>query len=231
MARADFAYAQARILARHGARAGAADWHAVESSRGTVAYLALARSGPLARWVVALDEGDPPTRIESRLLEAWRRQVDEVACWLPPAWRAAVRWFGTLVELPLGSDADAAQHVPVAAARHDARPAEPIRHSADPVRWLAVWRDRMPRAERDARLARQVAALLMPRLADPEGERDAAAVGARTGLVRLMRRAAGTPAAVFAFLALEALDLERLRGGLVARRLLADTTGRHAEPD
>ena len=42
---------------------------------------------------------------------------------------------------------------------------------------------------------------------------------ARAALRRLFRLHAGSAAAVFAYLALVALDLERLRGGLVVRAL------------
>jgi hypothetical protein len=47
-------------------------------------------------------------------------------------------------------------------------------------------------------------------------------------LVRLFRKHGGSPAAVFCHLALVALDLERLRGGLIRRRVFAPGNAKEA---
>ena len=222
-ARAGFAYVQARLQACHGARAREADWRAVESSRGAAAYLGLARAGPLARWVQALGESDAPGRLESRLHEQWRARVEEVAGWSPARWRAAVRWFGTLVELPIPAQDDpGASGASHGAASGVGRAGSATsRATRTAAHWIAGWRARMPPGDADAALVEQAAHLLMPRLVDPDGARDARAVAARAQLARLLRWHVGTPAAVFGYLGLEALDLERLRGGLISRHLLA----------
>jgi len=86
--------------------------------------------------------------------------------------------------------------------------------------WHEAWLQRMPPHEDDPALVSRPAALLLPRLLGARGERSLAAESTRRALSKLFRRHAGSPVAVFAHLALVALDLERLRGGLVARRLL-----------
>ena len=80
--RADTAFAQARLQARHGAMPDEHAWHALEASRTAAHYLALARSGPLARWVEGMGDDADVHRIERELRRRWRRYVDEVARWL-----------------------------------------------------------------------------------------------------------------------------------------------------
>ncbi|MEZ5729317.1 MAG: hypothetical protein R3E48_15770 [Burkholderiaceae bacterium] len=201
--RAAFAYAQARLQAHHGRRLSDTDWRRLEASRGAAHYLAAARAGSLAGWLEAIGDADDGHTLEAKLNAAWTRHVDEVAGWVPVDWRAALRWFGTLIQLPIAArtDADAA------------------------TRWLARWRAALPRAHRDADLLHRSTHLLLPRLNEAQAERDALAQAAHLAFNRLFRRHAGSPVAVLAALGLAALDFERLRGGLVARVLLAPERG------
>lgn len=199
-----FAYAQARLHARLARLPDDPAWAGLEASRSAAHCLALAREGPLAPWVETIDDAGDATRVEARLRERWQRHVDEVARWLPARWQPAVRWFGRLPSLALRDEpGDAA-----AAA------------------WWRGWQQRLPDGAgdagdaADARILAQSALWLLPRL-DPRATatRAGADADAATGqrLRRLFRRRAGTPPAVFAYLALVALAVERLRGALVAR--------------
>lgn len=199
MSKSEFAYVQARLQARHSRSPTAAAWQALEASRTAGHYLATARSGPLAAWVEGLDESGGAHRIERHLRSRWLRHVDEVARWLPARWRAATRWFGTLTALPL---------------RDDAQPG-----SRAASRWLEQWRGMLPGDAGDRALLLRPAELLLPRLAGSAAGRRAIAEAERRDLTRLFRRHAASAIAVFAYLALVALDVERLRGGLVVRAL------------
>jgi len=248
-ARADHAYAQARLQARHGAMPDEHAWRALEASRTAPHYLALTRKGPLAHWIDGMPDDADVHRFEHALRARWRRYVDEVARWQAPSWRDATRWFGALAELPLAAglvrgeararaawpdlpaDADAAARAevlrsaglaPLAVASADAGP------GAIAAAWLAEWRRRLPAGARaDAALGRP-AELLLPRLrSDADGRATAGELLRRT-LVRLFRRHAFSPVAVYAHLALAALDVERLRGGVTARRLASAARGEDA---
>lgn len=240
----DFAYAQARLQARHGRMPGAVVWQTLESSRSAGHYLAMARTSPWSDWTDRLDERGEAHHVERSLRARWRQHVDEVARWQPQRWQAATRWFATLVELPLierlccGAAAPRWLHederlaafaqpdeaaraaalqgaglAPFAAARagRDGRDAAAI--------WLDEWRRLTPDDGHDPVLLGRPAGLLLPRLMHAGGARDAAALATRADLLKLFRRHAGSAVAVFAHLALVALDVERLRGGIVVRGL------------
>ena len=238
--RADTAFAQARLQARHGAMPDEHAWHALEASRTAAHYLALARSGPLARWVEGMGDDADLHRIERELRGRWRRYVDEVARWQTPAWRDATRWFGVLVELPLVAgllrgDERARAAWPELPANADVGARAEVLRSAGyaplaalpqdggartlTATWLAEWRRRLPPgAERDRALSAPVE-WLVPRLRDEAAARAAAVEPVRRALVKLFRRHAFSPVATYAHLALVALDVERLRGGVAARSL------------
>jgi hypothetical protein len=232
-AHADFAYAQARLPARHGRNPGTPDapaWHALEASRTAAQALAAARAGTLADWVDGLDDAGDAHAIESRLRARWHRQVDEVAHWLPLRWQAAVRWFATLADLPWITAAAAVNEqrsaAPDPAARAQAlrdaglapfaEAAATLDASATVAIWRAEWQRLAPAAEP---LALRPAELLLPRLLGAGAARARNDAATRAALQRLFRRHAGSVVAVTAHLALVALDLERLRGELVERSL------------
>lgn len=226
-------FAQARLQARYGARPGAADWGRIEGLRGLAAFVAAARPGPLGRWVEGLTANADCHRIDALMRAHWRALVDEVADWMPPQWGPAVRWCALLPGLPL------LQHV----ARGGALPASmtadrdfeglfdgdgaAVTLTAEgpdgiAAAWLQQWRRLLPHAGGDdARSLDELARLARAHWRDfahspgDEGSAMRRAFGARAAL--LFRRAALQPAAAFVFLALSALDLERLRGELTRR--------------
>jgi hypothetical protein len=251
MARPDFAYAQARLQARHARLPEAASWHALEASRSAGHYLAASRTGPLAHWTEGLDEDCNVQRIERQLRAMWRRYVGEVAHWCPARWQPATQWFGTLGELAVidaacrraGAQPWAQADEPLAAlAQPDAARREPAlralrltpfaaltdRSPAGDAAaiWLHQWQRLLPPALGDAALIQRPAEILLPRWLGNGGSRAANAEPAEGQLRKLFRRHAASAVAVFAHLALVALALERLRGGLVVRSLFDE----RAEP-
>jgi hypothetical protein len=245
-ARVEFAYAQARLQAHHGAMAGQAIWQALDASRTAGHFFTVARAGPLARWIDGVDERADAHRIERHLRARWRQAVAEVARWLPRRWQAATRWFEALPELPLLDElqrgapavvgwlqADsrlAASAVPDVAARAqalhgtglDVLSASPAEGGDVATRWLAAWRERLPRDAGDVALLCRPVELLMPHLRAGAAARGVDAAPTRRALTRLFRHHAATAVAVFAHLALVGLEVERLRGGLLVR-VLFDT--------
>lgn len=195
----DFAYAQARLQARRARAPDDAWWRSAEASRTLAQYLALARAGPFAAWTEGLAPDAEAPDIEAHLMARWHRHVEQVARWLPPRWRAAVRAYADWPGLPRQ---------------------EPTPVAADATRALAAWRRLLPGGD-DATLVARPALLLLPRAAAPRALRDAAAADERHELTRLFRRHPASAVAVFAELTRAALDLERLRGGAVARALFA----------
>jgi hypothetical protein len=210
-ANAGLAYALARLQARLGGLADAAAWRAVDSRRTAAHALAAARSGPLGAWVDGLAEAADPGAVEQHLQARWRQQVAAVAAWLPPVWRPAVQLFGTLGHPPGEDDTD---------------------------RWAGAWGGRWaaalpPDAGAD-RPWRRPAVLLRPHLAGHDAGqhagRPAAPAAAQAELLRLFRRHADSALAAFAYLALLALELEHLRGALVARAMFEAETVTGVEP-
>lgn len=238
-------YAQARLSARYGERPDELTWRRVEHVRALPALLDLARASALSRWTGGIGARSGPHEIERALRGHWRELVAEVASWMPEDWQPAVRWCAILVDLPLlqhvarGGEAlpwmredpvygELAEResagfgaMPLTAALAPLAPAwsEPDRIGQV---WLAEWRLRI----RDARGADDPLVAEATRVLDAHlrAFRDRAlrdgwplrrALQARLSLV--FRRAMTRPAAALAFLALSALELERLRGELLRR--------------
>jgi len=199
MSIAEFAYAQARLQARHARSPDTAAWQLLEASHTAAHYLAQARSGPMASWIESLADARDAHRIERHVQLRWQRFVNEVAGWLPRRWQPAMQWFGAITALSLG---DAAQRGQQATAE-----------------WLEGWHASLPSDAGDRALLRRPAELLLPRLVRHDGQRGATVAAERRELLKLFRRHAGSAVAVFAYLAMAALDVERLRGGLVVRAL------------
>jgi len=236
----DLEYACARIGARFGERPNEAAWRAIAVVRGFAPFLDAARTPAFRRWIRGIAPDATPHAIESALSGHWRALIDEVLAWMPERWGAAIAWAGVLVNLP------SAQHLARGGAPLSWMPDEPALRELDrnagspapgsalaplapawsnPERLLRAWTDewscRVPRpreapsplAECGRLLAAHREALVASPIAD-------GALARRTLVARLSslyRRATLDPAAAFIFLALSALDMERLRGELLRR--------------
>lgn len=241
----DIEYAYARLSERLGERPDESAWRRIESIRDFAALLDVARIGAHARWTTGIAHDSDPHAIDAVFRGHWRALVDEVARWMPEPWQPAVRWVVTLADLPVIEHL-ARQHAapawfasdpvyrdfvteseaacPTALATGAMAPLLPAWR--DPDRLLAVWHEafvaQLPRMDDETRahLAALERALTDHRRAIGEPTvRDAwplrRALQAR--LLHLFRHTLVEPVEAFIYLALVALDLERLRGELVRR--------------
>ncbi len=232
MARAEFEWIQARLQARVGDVQRTVHWAAIEASRGAAEFLAALRGGALAGWVEGFDATTDPHHVEQALRVRWIAYVDDVARWQPRIWSAATRWFALVTDLARIDAARKDARLAPSAARQDS--AGDARASSAPFTkpytrtgedstlslWRVGWDRRVPRDGFDAATLLRPAQMLVPALAGDASGRARHTTATRAALVRLFRRHAATPIAVFAYLGLVALDVERLRGGWVARRML-----------
>ena len=238
----DLEYACARISSRFGERPNEAAWRAIAIVRGFPAFLAAARSPPFRHWLNEVTADATPHAIEAALVTRWRALVDELRGWMPEHWHAAITWAGTLVDLPV-ADYLARGGAARPWMQDDLVYRELVRNAGAPTHgvlaplaiawahpdglfhaWRDEWSRRVPRSARAERTAITDCARLLvahrAALADPlvsDGALLRRALVSRLSV--LYRRATLDPAAAFIFLALSALDMERLRGELLRRAI------------
>lgn len=240
----EFAYAQARVQARNGERLTPSAWQLLESGRGLGQYLHAARGTALAPRVQSLAATSSAHAIERALRREWREEVGLAAHWAPAAWQPAVEWTAWLADLPAiawlgrgGAVLPWMRDDPVvsrfAVADEAARQREfsaaglgPVVEADDVTTgWLAGFTERWPDDSASVSTLSYYVDLVTAcraRLADPATDVDAGNAArddleART--VRLIRRNLQAPVTIFCHLLLVALDLGRLRDGLVRRAL------------
>jgi hypothetical protein len=245
-ARRQWSYVQARLHARHGERLQEADWRALEAARSIDQFIERARMSSLRRFTERLNPRLSIHAIERMLRAVWREYVGEVASWVPAEWRSAVLWTSRLPELPVidtllkGAvpdwvrlDVSFAEFIETDPQRQRARltrsPLDPLvasdaRPGTLATRWSEHWSSLWPHRAADDSALRDLAAAITAQAErlDRAGPEETSAPYRRDlvrGLTRLFRRHSAAPVAVFCHLALVAIDLERLRGGLVRRRL------------
>jgi hypothetical protein len=97
---ASFAYAQARLQARHGARPNAATWRRLEGISDLLHFLQSARTTGLRPWVLHFSARTDIHAMELSLRQQFRDYIADVASWQPVAWRKTVLWVQRLLDLP-----------------------------------------------------------------------------------------------------------------------------------
>lgn len=236
-------YAQARLHARLGRRPTESDWRRIEVLRELGATIEALRRSALGDWVAGLGEHPDAHDVEAVLRDHWRRRVGEVASWVAPEWSEAMRWSAWLPELPVldhlarGGAAfewmdrdpvyrdlcgrDPSQW-PVGSAASALLPLAPAWADPDalPALWFAHWRGLLPAGAAGTMLealARTLRAHVREFIAAQAGDGVPLRRALAARLMFLLRRSALDPVQPFVFLALWALDLERLRGELVRR--------------
>ena len=241
---ARFAYAQARLQARHAQRPDPADWRLLAGVGDAVHYLQVARRTRLRPWVLGLQGEQDSHRIELTLRRHFQDYADEVLHWLPAPWSRSSDWFRRLPELP--AIAHLLEGEPPPAWMRDDPRLEPFTlgdvaqrlqalRDADcaPLvtaweqgasisgawfdHWRSLWvNERAGQAGLERLTALIQEALLRPPDGGPE---DPGIQRERLAsrLTVLFRRHAFQPAACYAHLALTALDLLTLRGELLQR--------------
>jgi len=245
--RRDFIYTQTRLQARHGLRPDERSWQLAESQRELGNFLQSARQTGLKSWVSGLPATDSNQRLETALLKLYRDYVDDIASWVPRGWRKSVEWTNSLTYLPAllhlikGNTAQAWMLQdpvlkPFTAIHHDQRNAALLQSDYAPMvhayhegmpllaAWTARWQFLWPAPGASERASLQhLQTLLQQHLASfaretPESAwRQRQQLAARLGT--LFRAFRYQPAAVFCHLLLVALDVERLRGDILQRRL------------
>lgn len=242
----DMAYALARVHAHQGSSARPADWRRLEAARSLDEYLDAARSSPLAHWLSILERTPDVHGIDRALREAWRGYVAYVAGWHPSAWQPWLDWLKWLPWLSLlaqlrESDPAPAWMMadpvlgPVApgtlADRLAALAGTPLAVFEAALRgrvelgelWLTQWHARRPGTDEETRdmLTRAVRAIEALIASPVEASVRREQLTSRLG--RLFRTAGERIVASLCHLALARLELDRLRGGLITRAVLASS--------
>ena len=188
-------YAHARMQARLSRRPSEGNWAAIAESRSLVPIYDAARGTSLERLLAALPPQPDLGDVDRAARAAWTRTVIEAASWMPAEWGPALAWCD--------SAAQTAPHPTLLPS---------LGHPA--------WRRRWPDGADDAGLA-GLAKLFAGHLArfrvamPHEAQAMRLAFGDR--LLAHFRRSPVQPSAAFAWLAIAALDLERLRGEIERR--------------
>lgn len=250
----EFAYAQARILSRCACLPAEEEWQRLAPSRTLAAFLEEARFGSLRDWVKGFSGESDVHDLEAGLRSLFRETLDDVSGWVPTPWRDALSWTRWLAHLPLFAHLGAGGTMPGWAVRDpdlrillgDDGALEPHRLARAGVdvfmhtkqglaaAWVVQWRYRWPRCRRGAwRNLEAFAALLAAhverfRRVSPE-ETWSLRKQLRERLRLSLHRHMLEPEVPFIFLALTALDLERLRAALVSRALFS-VPGEPASP-
>ncbi len=243
----NFEYALTRVQADYGRRPDESAWRRLEASHDLGQYLDAARSTALADWVSALD----PTRdchvLERLLRMQWRRHVAAVAAWHPREWQPWLLWLCWLPTLSLLAQLARSQPAPawmmadpicgpiapgvlaerVAALRGTVlRAFQPAMDGSIAIGalWRTHWQNLRPRADAQTQHLLDELLGVLEDYAQQLARESSSSVARQqlTGrLTRLFRAGAGTVVATLCYVALLAMDLERLRGGLVTRCLFA----------
>ncbi len=209
-----FAYAQARMQARYGARLDDAAWNRLEAVPDFELFLKQTRETTMAPWVSAIDTDIDIHTMENRLEEFFGDFIMEIAKWAPGPWRPAIALTAELFTLPTTVQ----------------QQKQPSSRKEILDGWLARWRTLIPDGGKNHKGLQDIVALVerfdakFVRLETSEQAADSRRE-LKSAMELRFRRHATTPAALFAFLLLFAIDFERLRGGL-SRRLLFANAGK-----
>ncbi len=186
-------YAFARMQARLSRRPSEGTWAAIEEARAVVPIADAVRGTSLERLLAALAPQPALPDVDRAARTAWARAVAEATAWMPAEWGPAIAWC----------NAKGAPHPTLL-----------------PSLGHAGWRGRWPAGEGDPGLEELVALvaghLARFRIALPH-EANALRRDFESRLLALFRRHPVEPSAAFAWLAIAALDLERLRGEIERR--------------
>lgn len=190
-------FALARMQSRLSRRPSGPAWAAIEEARGLVPVIEAARGTTLEPLVARLPLSPDLHAVDRATRTAWSALVSEAAGWMPAEWQAALAWCD-------GSGTAGEVHPTLL-----------------PSLALPGWRRRWPAGYANDPALMGLVRLFAAHLArfrdaaHHEAPALRAAFAAR--LAFLFRRHPLEPAGAFAWLALAALDLERLRGELARR--------------
>jgi hypothetical protein len=218
MSGGDLDYALARIAAHRAGRAGAPAWQAVGAARGLGATLAALRQHGLASWISEIDPDADPRRIERALRQCWRGKLDTLAGWLPTRWHPVLALCRAWIDLPARRTA---APNPTDDCGHAAAARDTIAVYAD---WQAALLQRFETAGAGddpglLRLGRMLATHRRTFASLPAGNGWPARAEIERALLTFMHITPPGVATAFAWIALLALEHERVRGLLLAATL------------
>jgi hypothetical protein len=249
-----FAYAQARLQARYAELPTEGDWRRLSGARSLSGWIEEARSGALKRWVKGFSAQSDSHDIERGVRSQFTDTVEQVAGYLPKAWRHSMTWCGWLPVLGLFDHVRGGGDLPDWVAR-DPSLALLLNEDGgldaaalatqgvgglledDASRaWRAQWRRTWPRCQ--PAYLDAVDALTLRCLAHLREFREAPPARAWTLRQEFRERLRLEfhlyllqPVTAFIFLTLVALDLERLRRALLDRALFASDSAADATAD
>ncbi len=240
-----FGYAQARIQARYARRVPEVVWLQLRGAQTFQRYLEAVRGTALAPWVANLSGASDVHDVEHSMRGTLYSTIRELSRWVPEPWVDAVLWVHWLVYVP--ALRYLLEGAPIPEWMHEGHRLRPfLQESAEdraraieaaggdmlvlawrrgePIEdgWLRGWRALWP-ARRGAAgdVLDGLSEMLLQHVRQfPEGTSETAWPARRAlevRLERLFRRHAMQPVVVFVYLALVALDLERLRSELLGR--------------
>ena len=231
-------------------------WQIVESKKELENYLQTASQTHLKDWVAGLQATDNHHVIENTLLKLYREYILDVARWVPPEWRDAVRWVSSLTYLPAiqhllsGNTAQqwmredpelknfTATNMDLRLDNFSTSRFAPLLDAWQSDQslvtgWLIYWRSLWP----DKKFKHQTPLNELIKLTTGHIETFRHLVPTMTGpqrqqlstkLTVMFRKYAFQPVAVFIHLFLVALDIERLRGAIMRRSLFPHYKGKSA---
>jgi hypothetical protein len=239
-----FAYAQARLQSRYGKRADTHIWLKLHNIHDLASYLQAAQQASLRPWALGISAKHSSHDIELALRQKYRHHVDEVANWLPTDWQIPLQWIKRLADLPAlqyllagNSPLDWMKSDPDISKFTDDDPALRVRamQEADCANlvsawqqgdsmvtgWLAYWDKVRPQTRAYNSGLQSMSRLLHAHLllnARQASEALPADYGAiNDELIAIFRRYTFQPAAVCAYLAIVAIDVNHIRSDLMQR--------------
>jgi len=239
MSRAQFAYTQARLQARHGMRPQEVVWRRLASTSDLANYLQAARHTVLQAWIEGIQTADSSHALEVHIRQQFRRYVESVAHWVPPDWRASIFWIRHLPDLPVLQFLLQAEAAP-AWLRYDPDLREFVDTGSDHAylaeawlqgtplydAWFEQWQRLWPTASNLREGLVEIGKLIRKHIHAEQTAKLPATNHVRDRLASELnsafRRHSFKPAAACAHLGLVALDLERLRGELAYRALFSE---------
>ncbi len=244
-----YAYAQARLQARHGQRADEQLWRRLHGTDDLANYLQMARQTVLRPWVNGIDANHSSHAIEFSLRRQFRLYVDGVARWLAADWQAAFQALHHLPDLPTVQHLLSGESAPAwlledpvlrrfasenIRLRTQALQASEFSYLVQAWRrgealynaWYDAWRQRWPGPDRLNAGMERLGRLLLRHIRSQGVNSGTSTARQRQWLANKLvagfRNYSFQPATAFYHLALVALDLERLRGDLLRRKLFSE---------
>lgn len=248
--RKNFVYTQTRLQARHGMRPDERTWGLIESQKDLSSYLQSARTSSLSPWISGLQATDSHHFIESTLLKHYRNYVEQVAAWVPAEWRKSVQWIVCLTYLPvldhlikgntgynwmlddakikLATTTDQEHRIAHLLQSEFASLFKHLSKDRSLVdAWLQHWRFLWPDKKQTSRQSLNKFVDIIEQHRDYFSQLPVDRTWSQRQklvfkMTMLFRRQAYNPVNVFVHLLLIALDVERIRGGIIQRCLFPD---------